>query len=276
VNRRYSAIVAGAALVLVGVVGLLAVPFSEKEPRPPEQSFEVGEDEAYRVVGNISVDDRVVLGVDGVVNESGASRVRIVESDVSSESYRGVDADVEYRQLVVDADQVERRLTTLEDDPDHTMVDFECGDGTGRIVTVTNATDRPDPTGAAAVVLTELRLAAYERVGSTDERGRRVLRPRSGWYESRRSYRLAGGSGQVTLSPGSNVVRSADVAWKRTTGTETYLHYLLLRDATIQKRIQYRYLPGEVDVERPAWVDDVAEGDGASGREADIEETSCP
>jgi hypothetical protein len=262
VVNRHHAIVAGAALVLVGVaVGLVAVPLTEMEPRPPAQAFEVGGAPAYGVAGNISVEGNVVLGVDGVVNDSGASRVRILEENVVSERYRGHDADVEYRRFVLEPGRSDRLLATVEDDPERTVLAVDCRDETVRVVVASNETTPFDPPGAAAVVLTELQLAAYERVDSGDGADRRLLRPRSGWYESRRSYRLTGATGRVIRSPKSNVVHSADVTWNQTVGTETYAHYLLRRNETVEKRIQYRYRPGEVTVERPAWVENAPESD---------------
>jgi hypothetical protein len=272
VNRRRGAVGAIATLVLVAVaVGLVAVPLTEMEPRPPDRSFEVGDAPSFRVAGNISVDGRVVLGVESVVNESGASSVRVVEENVVSEWYRGRDADVEYRRLVLEVDRTGRRVAALEDDPDVTVLSVECGSETASVVSMTNATPQPNPPGAAAVVLTELRLAAYERVDAPDERGRRILRPRSGWYDGRRSYRLTGASGRVVLPPESTVVHSADVTWNQTIGTETYAHYLLGRNTTIEKTIRYRYRPVDLHVERPAWVEDVAEGEGTTGSDPDAD-----
>jgi hypothetical protein len=112
-----------------------------------------------------------------------------------------------------------------------------------------------------SVVTTQLRLARYEPVDGTArtpndaERDSQELRPRNGWYDGSRSYRLTDTSGTVRVEAGTNELESATVRWDLTRNTDTYLHYLLNSRHTVTQRVTYRYETDDVSVETPDWVE---------------------
>lgn len=261
-NLRAAAVAVCAVLlgVNVALVALVVVPVPERDHRPADEAFEVGAADSYRLTAAITVDGETVLAVDGAVARSGERFVRTVEESVTSEQYRNGTDGPTYTRLVLDGGAADRRLRQLRDDPDREVVDTERDGETLTVVTVTEAPQSAVyPSGAASVVATELRLAAYERVGSTDG-GARVLRPESGWYEGRRPYRLGDATGEVVVDPATDILVSADVRWRLTRGTQTYAHYLLHRPSAVTETVTYEYRPGNVSVSRPGWVDDAGSG----------------
>lgn len=255
--------------VNVALVAAVAYPLSEDDHRPAERAFEVGEEEPYRIVANVTADGETAFAVDGTVMESGERYVRTVGAEHVTERYRDGSGDLEYARLVVDGDSADRLLEEYREGPEWSVLREERGRDR---VTVLAAKEDPtrelDPTGGASVVANLLRVVAYDRVAEAGEEGLRLLEPRSGWYDGRQSYRATGASGEVVVDPETGVLRSADVEWKLTTGTETYLHYLLSRGGTIDQDVDYEYRTEDVRLEARDWVDEAAELAG-NGSDAD-------
>lgn len=263
---RRSAIRAIALLVVllvVSIVPLVAYPLSYADHRPASEAFRVAEPASdHRVSATIVADGEPVLDVDGRVVVGGPRYVRIREpgAGVTTERYRNASGDgTVYTRYRLDRSQLDRRLESLEDDPDRTVRRVERDGGTATIVTTArdpNADLAAGLYGAASVVATQLRLAGYARSEDADSADRdvRVLRPRDGWYDGTRPYRLSGTAGTVRLDPGTGVLLSADVRWTLTRNTPTYAHYMLNRRHATTQRIEYEHRTGDVVVDRPDWV----------------------
>lgn len=263
-DRRSVAIAAVIVLVVVnlGLVAAVAYPLSEDDHRPAERAFEVGEEEPYRIVANITVDGETALAVDGTVAESGERYVRLTEGDRVHETYRD-GGDREYARFVSDGDAADRLLKEYREGPEWEILREEREGGRVTVLAVTeDPSGKLDPTGGASVVANSMRLVAYDRVQKSGEEGLRVLEPQNGWYDGRESYRVTGASGEVVVDPETGVLHSADVEWDLTTGTDTYLHYLLRRQGTITQEVSYEYRTGDVSIERPGWVEEAADSYG--------------
>lgn len=256
-----AAVVVLLLVVNLALVGLVLYPFSETDPLPPEDAFEVGESDAYRIEATITTDGETSLAVDGAVERSGERYVRVVQETVTTEQYQRNGSAAQYTRYVVDGENADRRLQDLESDPEQEVISTDREDGTLRAVVVDNdSRTAPDPTGAASVVSTQLRLAVYDQVGSASESDRQVLEPQSGWYDGSRSYRLTDASGTVVVDPETNVLHAANVTWDLTKGTSTYAHYLLNRGNSVEQGVTYEYQSGNVSVETPDWVEDATDG----------------
>jgi hypothetical protein len=265
-TRRLLQAVAVALIALnLVVVGMVAYPLSEMDHRPAAESFEHEGGEQYRVAANVTTDGTTSLAVEGAVTTSGERYVMIQEETVRTEQYQ-TDSGAVYTRTVVTGEQADRVLEHVRSDPDRELVETSRD---GETVTVVSVVDDPEAdladelAGAVSVVTAQLRLASYERVDGTArtpddvERDSQELRPRNGWYDGSRSYRLTDTSGTVRVESGTNELVSATVQWDLTRNTDTYLHYLLNRRHTVTQRVTYQYETGDVSVETPDWVESV-------------------
>lgn len=270
-NRPRFPVLVVVALVVGNVllVASVAYPVSEAEPRSAAESFEPPESDEYHLLAAIVTDGESTLEVDGAVAASGERYVRIVQGETVVERYQpNGTSGPEYARYVVDESEADARVQQLEGDDDLEILAHQRDGETATITTVdadpdTDGDDRL--AGAASVVAAQLRLVQYDTVdhdavaGNDDSPEIRTLRPESGWYAGEQSYRISDAEGTVEIDPETSVLVAADVRWELTRGTETYLHYLLNRDATVSQEVTYEYRTESVAVDRPDWVEELPE-----------------
>lgn len=246
----------GVSLVIAIVAGGLGYPISERDHRPADQRFEFPDDHSYQLTASIVVEGESVLAVEGVQTSSGERYTSITESDAVVERYQSGRNATIYSRYVVPAQHADRRERELREASDE-MVAVTESDSQRRVI----VTERPADHGGqwdvrkpASVVTTELRLAAYDPVDSTNTGDRRVLEPQPGWYDGSRSYRLTDVNGTVAVAADSDVLHEATVRWDETHGTRSYLHYLANRRSTITKELSVEYRDEGRDIQTPEWV----------------------
>ncbi|MDR5673515.1 hypothetical protein RH858_10225 [Halalkaliarchaeum sp. AArc-GB] len=265
-NRPRFPVLVVVALVVGNVllVASVAYPVSEAEPRPAAEAFESPVSDEYHLLATIVTDGESTLEIDGAVAASGERYVRTVQGETVVERYQpNGTSGPEYARYVVDESEADARMQQFDDE----NLEVLTHRGNGESVTITTvdadpSTDGGDRlAGAASVVATQLRLVQYDTVdhdavaGNDDSPEIRTLRPESGWYAGEQSYRISDAEGTVEIDPETSVLVAADVRWELTRGTETSLHYLLNRDATVSQEVTYEYRTENVSVDRPDWVE---------------------
>lgn len=267
-DRRHAAY---AVMGLLGVVCLamlasVVFPLSTADPTPAADSFQVGDADGYRLVSNLSADGTTALGVEAAIGTSGARYANQTQVGVYTESYQNTSrGGPVYRRTVADGAHAERLLQERQDDAEMEVVDHTWDGETLTMFVVDRSGRDVDPSGTASVVAQSLRLARWEPAdaGTAADRGppgteTTTLHPRPGWYEGSDHYRVTDVHGAVTVGSETNVLYDADVRWTITEPADSYLHYLLASGSATDHRYRYTYEPGDVDVERPAWVDEIA------------------
>lgn len=244
------------AVVSVTVLGLAIYPLSELQPRQPEASFEIPEEESFAINASIVTDGKVSLSVEGTVSDDGAY-MRTVQPDAIEERYRSdKTGEKEYVRRVVSSEDAPA-IRSMIDQHDREKLVNESSEGD--TVAFVSRIDAPSTsieerlTSGASVVLTQLRLAQYE----PREHTAGTIEPRSGWYGGGDPYRLIDAEGSIELEPGTAVLTSAMVEWTLVTNTDSYLHYLVQRGTAMDQVIRYEYVAQEdVDPEigEPPWL----------------------
>lgn len=237
----------------------LAYPIDFDDHRPSSEAFHVEPSTPHAMEGEIAVDGETVLSVSSRASGDGTRYLRIVESDVERERYQpNVTEGTIYSRWTIDHDTAERQLEHLRDDPDREVLDVERRDGVIVVETVARHSDvdiADAAGGGGAVIATELRLAAYDRLSANTSEGSVVLEPTDGWYQGNRHYRLTDTRGHVRYDPDTDQLIEADVEWTLTPGSSSYLHYVLNRDRRHTKQVSYEFRQGPVTIDRPRWVE---------------------
>ncbi|QLD85286.1 hypothetical protein HWV23_05940 [Natronomonas halophila] len=263
--RTAGAIIGVLALCCLAFVLAAVYPGTTAEPHaaaPAEERFTVGDADAdaYRASGRIVVDGEKRLAFDGVVTADGARYHSLQEAGVRSEQYQASPNATVYERLEIDdAADAERLKNQILETEDRRLLSEESTTERVSLVVASNGTDVADEIpGSASVIVRSLHVTRYERVdGNSTETA--VYEPQNGWYEGTQPYRITDASGTVRTDAGTAAVESASVSWAVTDPAGSYAEYLLARLTGPDPRvyeISYEFVPGDSNLDRPAWVDD--------------------
>jgi hypothetical protein len=264
-SRTAGAIVGVLALCCLALVLAAVYPGTTAEPHaaaPAEERFTVGHTDvgAYRASGRIIVDGEERLAFDGVVTADGERYQSLREEGVRSEQYQASPNATVYERLEMDdeADAEQLKNQVLEDEARRLLSEESTAEGV-TLVVASNGTDVADEiSGSASVIVRSLHVTRYEQVDGTATETA-VYEPRNGWYEGTRPYRITDASGTVRTDADTAAVESASVSWAVTDPAGSYAEYALARLTGPAPRVYettYELVPGDSDLDRPAWVDE--------------------
>jgi hypothetical protein len=264
-SRTAGAIVGVLALCCLALVLAAVYPGGTADPHaaaPAEERFTVGDADvdAYRASGRIVVDGEERLAFDGVVTADGERYQSLREEGIRSERYQASPNATVYERLEIDDEADAERLKNqiLEDETRRLLEEETTMDGV-TLVVASNGTDvAAEIPGSASVIVRSLHVTRYERAdGESAETT--VYEPRNGWYEGTQPYRITDASGTVRTDADTAAVESASVSWAVTDPAGSYAEYALARLTGPDPRvyeISYEFAPGDVNLDRPAWVDE--------------------
>lgn len=262
IGRRTAVVGVIVVLAVVGAVGFaFAYPFERTDRTVPFDGLaESDGNESAEVTATLIVDGRQFVAYDGVLSEDGSGflEIELDDSSYRAERYSTADETVYSRIRVTNESQADG----IGDEEEYDVLERAASDGLHTV-----HTKRTEPASLVdeyvsprnGFVVSAAIRPDYDRVDTETSDGEviYVYEPRESWNidDYGNGVRITNADGEARVDADTGELHAIDVSYD-VTEASSYGEYYLERGETGTISVTYEYEAGEVDVDRPEWLDE--------------------